>query len=161
MRESFQWKPLLLSLVFGVLLLWMDFNDVSPISDSVGNLDHVFGNSGWILLELLLPFISIVVFLLFGKYYYGAGKTLNSIQVYRFGSIKITLLLLAYLLLLILIDIDDLLKDLRIPSKLGVPSQSAGYWLLMELIYPVASIAIVIAFGKVCYEYGKSRAKRN
>ena len=161
MKESFQWKPLLLSLVFGVLLLWIDFNDVSPVSDSVGNLDHVFGNSGWVLLEILLPLVSIVVFLVLGRYYYGAGKVENNVQVYRHGTIKITLLLLAYILLLVLVDIDDLLKAFGVPSKLLLPNQSPGYWFLMELIYPVGSIAIIVAFGKVSYEYGKARAKVN
>jgi hypothetical protein len=59
-------KPTILSLAFGMLLILMDFNDNSPISLSIGNLDQILERGMWYRGEAIYPLASIAVFLLFG-----------------------------------------------------------------------------------------------
>lgn len=157
LKYLFPWKQLLLSVVFGILLIWMDFNDVSPVSDSVGNLDQILGHQLWHPTEVFLPLVSIVVFFLLGRHFVSVGKAESADSRSSVSVVKPLALFVVYLVLLILVDIDDILKVLNIPSNLQLSSQSPGYWLLMEAVYPIASMVVFIAFGKMCFEYGRSR----
>ncbi len=158
-KDPFPWKPLLLSVVFGILLLWMDYNDVSPVFDSVGNLDQILGPQMYPFTEGFLPLASIVVFILLGKYFIDAGKGKSTGLRSHASVLKPLFFFLVYIVLLILIDIDDILKALNIPSALQLSTQSPGYWLVMQAVYPIASIVVFMAFGKLCYEHGKSQSK--
>ena len=57
-----------------MLLILMDFNDNSPISLSIGNLDQIFGQRMWYPVEAIYPLASIAIFLLFGLVCKDIGK---------------------------------------------------------------------------------------
>ncbi|MDG6994647.1 MAG: hypothetical protein JRN52_01885 [Nitrososphaerota archaeon] len=162
MRDSrfLDTQPIILSLLFGILLLWLDFSDSAPLNPFMGNLDHVFGNQLWYPTEAFLPVVSLAVFLLFGRVCFGIGRDGTGSERSRiskslFGSAKSLATVSLYILLLILIDIDDILKVLGIPSHLRVSADSPSYWLPMQFIYPLGSMVLFIAFGKACFEIGK------
>jgi hypothetical protein len=165
MKDSLDLKPLVLSLFFGVLLIWFDFGDASPLSGSVGNLDHILGARLWYPTEVFLPLASIVVFLLFGKVSFDIGKNDRSDgfsprAISLTTNVKSLIPAFLYLVLLVLIDIDDISKVLGIHSSLSASNLSPGYWLPMEAIYPVGSMIAFIAFGKACYDFGRHGASR-
>lgn len=143
----------------------MDFSDAFPLFQQVGNLDHVLGNRLWHPLEVLYPLSLIVIFLLFGKVSFNLGREEITRKVTSVASIvqtfvtKIRIIapFLFFVLLLIMIDIDDILHVLGVSSALRVSSHSPYYWLPLELvIFPLGSLVAFIIFGKVCYESGKS-----
>lgn len=148
-----------ISVLFGMLLLWMDFSDASPLSGTIGNLDHVFGNAMWHPLEVLLPLASIALFLLSGKVFLDIGKSEARANPTgpRFSIARLIVLFLIYGGLLVLIDLDDILKILHVQSNLRVSNLSPGYWIPIEIIYPVFSLVVFTAFGRACFEFGKMR----
>jgi hypothetical protein len=149
---ALNFKPMILSIVFGILLILMDFGDHSPFSVAVGNLDQIFGPRTWYPVEVIYPAASIAVFLLFGITCRNIGikeakstKRPETIYLILFGMLSF----LIYLLLLALDDLDDISKILKLHMILG-----ANYWFAMEAIYPIGSIILFLAFGKVLYEIG-------
>jgi hypothetical protein len=144
---------MIISTAFGILLILMDFNDNSPLSLGIGNLDQIFGPSIWYVVEVIYPLASIAVFLLFGLVYRNIGrkepKKTAKRRSYQMFLESITLVL--YLLLLGLDDLDDFSKALNLHLVLG-----ANYWFVMEAIYPVVSIILLLIFGKIGYEVGRS-----
>jgi hypothetical protein len=143
-----------------MVLVVLDFSDVSPIDVNVGNLDHLFGATFWHPMEVILPILLIVLFLTFGLVSFNSGKlekatTTTMRPVSSQDKIKALLLLIGFGVLLFLIDLDDILKVLGISSPLRVSTQSPYYWLPMEAIFPIGSILLFFLFAKLCFALGK------
>jgi ABC-type xylose transport system permease subunit len=145
-------KPMILSLAFGMLLILMDFNDNSPISPSIGNLDQIFGPRMWYPVEAIYPLASIAVFLLFGFECRNIGRKEQKKTPERLGYqlVLTAMTFVAYLALLGLDDFDDISKVLNLHLILGM-----NYWFATEAIYPVGSIILFLVFGKIAYEVGR------
>ena len=143
---------MILSLVFGMLLILMDFGDHSPFSVAVGNLDQIFGPSMWHPVEVIYPLASIAVFLLFGFVCKNIGKKEPKKTERRLSYTVLfaAITLLFYLSLLALDDLDDISKILNLHLILG-----ASYWFAMEAIYPIGSIILFLLFGKILYNIGR------
>ncbi len=154
-------KPLILCMIFGMLVVLLDFSDTSPMLSWVGNLDHIFGSSFWYPMEVILPLASIATFILFGRECFDSGKAEGTLAFSFPKNIKALLPLLLFLVLLGMIYVDDILKVLGIDSALRVPEQSPYYWLPMMAIYPIGSIALFFVFGKVCFDLAKDVEKKN
>ena len=140
--------------------MWLDFSDSFPLQGSVGNLDQIFGAGLWYPTEAFLLIASVLVFVFFGKSLFDLGMEdradgISPRALSLAKSLKTLALFLLYAVLLVLVDIDDILKVLGIQSSLRLSVLSPGYWLPIEVIYPVASIAVFILFGKACYEIGR------
>ncbi len=160
-------RIILLSLFFGILIVLIDLSDAFPLDKSVGNLDHLLGSTFWHPLEIFYPLALIVVFFLFGKSSFNMGrkeivngKTSDALKTQAVSSfatnIRIVVPIVFLGLLLILIDLDDILKVLGVSSALRVSSQSPYYWLPIELaIFPMGAIIVFLAFGKMCFDRGK------
>ncbi|HXQ91806.1 MAG TPA: hypothetical protein VN739_02275 [Nitrososphaerales archaeon] len=144
-------KPVILSLAFGTLLILMDFNDNSPLSLGIGNLDQIFGPSMWHAVEVIYPLASIAVFLLFGLVCRNIGRKEPQKTAKRlsYQMLLAAITLVFYLLLLGLDGLDDFSKALNLHLILG-----ANYWFAMEAIYPIGSIILFLIFGKIAYEVG-------
>jgi hypothetical protein len=144
---------MILSLIFGLLLILMDFNDNSPLSLGIGNLDQILGPSMYHAVEVIYPLGSIAVFLLFGMVCRNIGRNEPKKMARRF-SYQMPLAAIAlvfYLLLLGLDDLDDFSKALNLQLILG-----ANYLFAMEAIYPSGSFILFLLFGKFAYEVGKN-----
>jgi hypothetical protein len=124
-------KSEILALAFGMLLILLTFGD-SHLVGYVGNLDTIFGLAFWKLSDVLYPFASIVVFLLYGKVKGGL----------RFNVVTV-LVFLSYLFALALISLDDIILVLRLQTTLP-----KDYWIPVEWLYPIYSSIAFLIFGK-------------
>jgi hypothetical protein len=124
-------KSEITALTFGVLLILLTFGDAHLVG-YVGNLDTIFGLAFWKPLDALYPLASIVVFLLYGKAKGGL----------RFNAVTV-LVFLSYLFALALISLDDIALDLNLQINL-----SNGYWIAVELFYPIYSSIAFFIFGR-------------
>ena len=113
---------MILSLMFGILIILKDFSDSSPLSKSIGNLDQIFGTGMWYPLEVIYPIASIAVFLLFGITCRNIGmkespEYTRPKTYYRviFGALVFGL----YILLPGLHDLDDVSRVLNLHLVLG------------------------------------------
>ena len=124
-------KSEILALAFGALIIFVTFGD-SHLVSNIGNLDTIFGLALWKPIDVLYPFASILVFLLYGKT--RSGFRLNTVTVIVF---------LSYLVALALISLDDISiflgKDIIL---------SKNYWTAVEWIYPIYSIIALFIFGR-------------
>jgi hypothetical protein len=124
-------KSEITALTFGVLLILLTFGDAHLVG-YVGNLDTIFGLAFWKPLDALYPLASIVVFLLYGKAKGGL----------RFNAVTI-LVFLSYLFALALISLDDI----ALVSNLQI-TLPKGYWIAVELFYPIYSSIAFFIFGR-------------
>jgi hypothetical protein len=120
-----------LALAFGVLLIMIDFGD-SHLMWNVGNLDIIFGLAYWKVFDVLLPFLSVLVFLLYGKFKGG----------FRFNMLGM-LALVSYLVVLGLITLDDIAIVLNFRVYLTI-----NYWIIIEWMYPFVGLVAFFFFGR-------------
>lgn len=126
-------KSEILTLIFGMLLILVTFGD-SHTNRVVGNLDTIFGQTLWPVLDILYPLASISVFLLYG-YVKGNGLKINSMTVLLFAS---------FIAVLTLFIFDDILQPLNI--MLLIPKT---YWIIIMWVYPIYSIFAFFLFGRM------------
>jgi len=119
------------ALCFGALVILLTFGD-SHLAPNVGNLDTIFGVYFWKALDITYAFASIFVFLLYGKLKNGLKLNLATVLIF-----------LSYLLVFVLISIDDICQVLGLGITLPV-----DYWKVIEWIYPIYSIIAFFAFGR-------------
>jgi hypothetical protein len=133
------WKSQALAFIFGMLVILIIFGDavqVSPVGNlsQVGNLDTIFGETYWRLIDVLYPLASILTFL-----FYGGSR----------GRIKITpatiLLFIAFLVSLGLIQLDDFFVLFN-----HVVALSETYWFVARLQFLFVSAVTFFAFGWKC-----------
>lgn len=124
-------KSEILTLVFGMLLIMLTFGD-SHLSPSVGNLDTIFGQQIWPLLDVAYPLVSITVFLLYGRV--NGGLRANALTIGMFFS---------YLFAITLMCLDDI----AIVSHLSI-MPSKEYWTVVQWFYPLYSTVAFFIFGK-------------
>ena len=98
----------------------------------VGNLDTMFGLAYWRVLDVLLPVLSVLVFLLYGKF--KGGFRFNLFTAAAFVS---------YLVVLGLVTLDDVALILNFSVELTI-----DYWLIIEWVYPLVSILAFFSFGR-------------
>lgn len=119
-----------LALLFGMLIVLIIFGDGMPI-EGVGNLDTIFGQTFWPLMDVVYPLASITVFLLYGR-----SK----------GGLKIhpasILLFLAFLVGLLVIQFDDVFVLLNHPITLPWV-----YWTAARWFYFFVSTGSFLTFG--------------
>jgi hypothetical protein len=121
----------LCALVFGALLIMIDFGD-GHIVDVVGNLDAIFGLDFWRVLDVLIPALSVLVFLLYGKVKGG----------FRFNKLS-ALAFVSFIVMLVLITVDDIGIVLHFHVDL-----SKNYWRVVEWVFPLVSAFAFFIFGK-------------
>ncbi len=138
------WKSELLALVFGMLTILIIFGDGLP-GQGVGNLDTVFGQAYWPLMDVVYPLASIIVFLLY-------GRVKGSIHIH----ISTTLLFVAFLAGILIMQFDDLFVVIGHPIKL-----SWTYWAVARWSYLVISTSTFITYGWVCHKMKKQQAVPN
>ena len=115
-----------------MLLILVTFGD-DYLRPFIGNLDTIFGLALWPVLDVIYPLASIVVFLTYG-WLKGNGLKFNAVNSF---------LLISYLAVLLLVNIDDILKVFRISNTL--PNI---YWNVIMWIYPIYSALVFLMFGK-------------
>jgi len=151
-------RLLILSIIFGMLLVLEDFNDSLTISPNVGNLDQILGHTLYHPIEILYPLGSIVVFLQFGWSCYKDGRiTFASNKKMNLQSGRFYLgiiVFLSYFFLLALDDLDDISKILSLNIHF-----SLSYWYSVEALYLLGSIILFILFGKICFELGHPNSR--
>ncbi len=129
-----------LAFAFGVLLIFVTFGDdqLGKIAGvAVGNLDTAFGFALWPVMDVVCPLASIAVFLLFG-WVKGGGLKLNWRTLFLFSS---------FLLVLLLIIIDDVVIGLnRLGFVFSLPL-SRVYWVAVSWVYPIYSAVAFFLFG--------------
>ena len=141
-----KWKSESLALVFGMLIILIIFGDAAWVS-GVGNLDTIFGQTYFPLMDILYPLASIVVFLLYGK-----SKGNHHFRRYSI------LLFLGFLVALIIMIFDDfvniphhiaydILHNSAMEEQFTLP---AIYWAIARLLYLFTSITTFFAFGQSC-----------
>jgi hypothetical protein len=126
------WKRESLALVFGMLIVPIIFGDTLQ-GNRAGNLDTVFGQTYGHLMDVIYPFASIVVFLLY-------GKSKGGIQIH----IASILLFLAFLAGLSIIQFDDFFVLLNHPITLPWV-----WWTTARWCYLFISTGSFFAFGWV------------
>jgi hypothetical protein len=136
------WKSESLALVFGMLMVLIIFGDALP-GDRIGNLDTIFGEAYWRLMDVIYPLASMVLFLLY-------GKVKGGIQIH-FATI---LPFLAFLAGILIIQFDDIFVVLNHPVKLP-----ELYWTAARWSYLFLSSASFFVFGWVCSKL-KSRPEK-
>ena len=122
----------IIALIFGALLMLVTFGD-AHIYWIVGNLDTILGLTFWKTLDIFYPLATIAVFLIYG-WAKGGKLRINLMTVLLFAS---------FLTVLLLVDIDDIVKILNITLE---PSKT--YWITIMCIYPVYSSIAFFLFGK-------------
>jgi hypothetical protein len=132
MDSKMNWKSEIIAFAFGMLLILITFGD-SHLVSNIGNLDTVFGESYWKLIDVIYPAAAIIFFLLYGKV--KGGITIN---------VKTTFLFVSYLIVLALISQDDLALVLHV-SKI----YNSLYWTVVEWIYPIYSVIAFFLFGEL------------
>jgi len=125
-------KNEILALAFGALLMLITFGD-DYLSNSIGNLDVIFGLQFWKALDVFYVVATIIVFLLYG-YAKGNGLKFNY---------KATLIFISFLAVLMVITVDDIVQVLSI--DLDLPQR---FWATIMWIYPLYSGIAFIFFGK-------------
>lgn len=133
------WKSNGLALVFGMLIMLVIFGDAVYIHQpeglqQVGNLDTLFGNSFWPLMDVLIPIASLAVFLLYGK---ARGVIKLNVQTVA--------LLVIFLISLMSMIIDDFALVLGHAFTL-----SDTYWAVARWLYPLIAASTFLGFGRVC-----------
>jgi hypothetical protein len=136
------WKRETLALVFGMLIVLIIFGDALQ-GDRAGNLDTVFGETYGHLMDVIYPFASIVVFLLY-------GKSKRGIQI-RMATI---LLFLAFLAGLSIIQFDDFFVLLNHPITLPWIWWTTARWCFLFI-----SAGSFFAFGWVCNKLSSRQEK--
>jgi len=121
----------ILALSFGMLLILIDFGD-SHLAGNIGNLDTIFGLAYWQVFDAMLPLVSVLVFLLYGKS--KGGLKFNKLAIASFIS---------FLIVLCLIALDDIALVLGISIHL-----TRTYWIIVEWVYPLWSLISFFLFGK-------------
>jgi hypothetical protein len=134
------WKSESFALVFGMLIILIIFGDAAQVS-WVGNLDTIFGLTYWHLMDVIYPLASIVVFLLYGS---SKGRL-------RLRGTSI-LLLIAFLIAIFIMQLDDVFVVLNHPIELP-----AVYWTTARWVYLFTAITTFFAFGQSC----KNRTSKN
>jgi hypothetical protein len=122
---------------FGMLVILVTFGDdhigATLGGFGIGNLDTIFGQTFWPVLDVIYPLATVLVFLL-----YGWTKQ---------GRLRITastvLLFVSFLAVIALVNFDDLAIALRLAVY---PPQI--YWSIILWIYPVYSGIALFLFGK-------------
>ena len=145
-------KKELLALAFGVLLILVTFGDNhlgSIAGIPVGNLDTIFGQNLWPILDVVYPLATIAVFLIHG---WSKGAKLKAKSASMF-------LLVSFIVLLGLMNADDVIIGL---NHLGLnlmvyPPQ--GYWIIISWLFPVYSIITFFLFEKML-KHGRNEAKQ-
>jgi hypothetical protein len=136
------WKSESLALIFGMLVIFMIFGDAAQVN-WVGNLDYAFGHIFWPATDVIYPLASVVVFLLY-------GRSKGILRLHR-SSI---LLFIAFLISILIIQLDDLFVVLNHPIEL-----SAIYWTAARWFYPIAAITTFFAFGHSCKNKGTANSQ--
>jgi hypothetical protein len=126
------WKSESLALAFGMLMILVIFGDQAQIR--VGNLDTIFGQTLYPLMDVIYPLASMAVFILYGKSK-GAVK-------FRLRS---NLLLLTFFAAQILIQLDDIFEVFNHPVIL--PNL---WWFVVRLLYLFIAPVAFFAFGAAC-----------
>ncbi len=132
----------ILAFSFGVLLILVTFGDdnLGRISGvAVGNLDTIFGQALWPVMDVVYPLATIAVFLLFG---WAKSQRLRI-------NWKTMLLFSLFLLALALIIIDDLAIGLNRVGFFFFLSLPRLYWVAISWVYPVSSAITFFLFGKL------------
>jgi hypothetical protein len=131
--RSMNWKRDCIPLVFGMLIVLIIFGDSMQVG-KVGNLDTVFGETYWRLMDVIYPLASIILFLLYGKLK---------------GGIKIhfaTLLsFVAFLAGLSIIQFDDIFVLMNHPIMLPW-----SYWTAARWCFLFIAPASFFTFGWLC-----------
>jgi hypothetical protein len=139
--KEMNWKSETLAFIFGMLVILVTFGDALPNLHNVGNLDTMFGQTWWPLMDVIYPLASIAVFLLH-------GWVNGGFRIY-YASI---ILFLFFLAGLAMIDIDDVFTVLNYPVTLP-----ETYWVIARWLYPFFALVSFFAFGWICR---KSRTDR-
>ncbi len=122
-----------LAFAFGALLIFLTFGD-DYLTKNIGNLDTIFGHALWPVIDIVLPIVTIAVFLLYGR------EKGNKLKI----NPTTVLLFLSFLIVLALIDADDIARVLRIPFN-----EPILYWTVVMWVYPVYSFVCFLLFGKI------------
>ena len=136
-----KWKSESLALVFGMLIILIIFGDAAWVS-GVGNLDTIFGQTYFPLMDILYPLASIVVFLLY-------GKSKGSLHV-RSTSV---MLFVAFLAAIVIMQFDDIFVVFNRPITLP-----AVYWAIARWMYLITAITTFFAFGESCKSKSSERS---
>lgn len=123
-----------LAFIFGMLVILVTFEDGLSNLYNVGNLDTIFGQTWWPLMDVIYPLVSIAVFLFHG--WVNGGLRIH------YASI---LLFLVFLVGLTMKDIDDVFIVLKYPITLP-----DTYWVVARWLYPFISFISFFAFGWIC-----------
>lgn len=133
------WKSEGLALIFGMLVVLIVFGDALP-GDRVGNLDTVFGQGLWPVMDVVYPLASILVFL-----YYGRLK----------GTVRLRSpsgwILMIFLISLTLIQLDDFFVVINHPIVLPDTCWTAVRWL-----YLIIAPGAFLVFGIACSRAGRA-----
>ena len=121
-----------LAFLFGVLVIMLTFGDCH-INPTIGNLDTIFGHALWPVMDVIYPLATILVFLAYGNVKGIGGLKFNA---------KAVLPLIAFLLALFLISVDDVSQVLN----LGLTFPKT-YWIAMMWLYPIVSFLAFFGFG--------------
>jgi len=130
-----------LAFLFGALIILLDFGD-DHTGPTIGNLDTIFGLKLWPMMDVIYPLATIIVFLAYGQAK-GNGEL-------RFNS-KTVLPLVAFVLALFLISIDDVSSVLN----LGLTFPLA-YWIVAMWLYPIVSFIAFFSFGQANEQASKT-----
>jgi hypothetical protein len=126
-------KSDVLAVVFGMLIILITFGD-SRVYPTVGNLDIIFGTRFWLFMDVLYPFASIIVFLLYGIV--KGGLRVHALTISLF---------LVFLMALSMMIIDDIFIVLH--HSIQLPK---NYWGIASWVYPLVAVVSFLAFGWVC-----------
>ena len=121
-----------LAALFGVLIILLDFGD-DHTGLTIGNLDTIFGLRLWPVMDVIYPVASIVVFVAYGR-----SKTSKEWNI----DAQTILPLAGYLIVLLLISVDDVSDVLKLGLKLP-----EAYWIPVMWLYPIISFITFFSFG--------------
>jgi hypothetical protein len=125
-------KSEMLAFVFGILLVLVTFGD-DHLPD-IGNLDTIFGLRFWPLMDVIYPLASILVFILYGHEKGEGNMKTSTLTVLAF---------LSYIVVLILVTLDDFIDVLNLNITLP-----GTYWITIMWLYPIYSSIVLFIFGK-------------
>jgi hypothetical protein len=126
-------KSGVLVLVFGMLIILITFGD-NRVNPLVGNLDAIFGHYFWRFMDVLYPFASITVFLLYGVVKGGLRVHVLTVSLF-----------LIFLMALSMVIIDDIFIVLDYSIQLP-----KSYWGIASWVYPFVAASSFLAFGWIC-----------
>jgi hypothetical protein len=132
-RMQINFKREFLAFLFGALVILLNFGD-GHTGPTIGNLDTIFGVLLWPLMDIIYPLASIYVFITYGR--------AKSNGVLKF-NVKTAIPLIAYLLAIFLLSIDDV--SLVLNLGLGFPK---AYWIAIMWLYPAISFLAFFSFGQ-------------